>query len=67
MLPGAGVPAHGVDAGGVHVNVNPFTGLTEELIVQVDEHAEPDAVVADQLVVVVLPWKSEVVAPVKPT
>ena len=42
-------------AGGVHVNVKPFTGLTEELIVQVDAPTEPEAAVADQLVVVALP------------
>ena len=64
--PGAGVPAQGVDVGGAKVKVKPFTGLTVELIV-VAVQTLVAAVVAAQLVVVVLVWKSAVDAPVNPT
>jgi hypothetical protein len=53
--------------GTVHVNVKPLTGRTVLLIVHVEPLVLTAAVVLDQFVVVVLPWKSEVAAPVMPT
>ena len=64
VLPGAGVPVHGL--GGVYVKVNPEAGNTVELKV-IEAVLDKPAVVADQEVKLVLLLKFALVAPLNPT